>query len=68
VSPIWNDYGIGVSATPSDVMSIHSDFMFILSSKGAIRWIIPDDPLASVSLTASAVSELRDLLATQGIH
>jgi cytochrome oxidase Cu insertion factor (SCO1/SenC/PrrC family) len=67
-SPIWSDYGIGVSATPSDVMSIHSDFMFIVSPRGYIKWIIPDDPLATVSLTASAVSELKDLLATQGIH
>jgi cytochrome oxidase Cu insertion factor (SCO1/SenC/PrrC family) len=67
-SPIWTDYGIGVSATPSDVMSIHSDFMFIVSPKGQIKWIIPDDPLATVSLTASAVSELKNLLATQGVH
>jgi cytochrome oxidase Cu insertion factor (SCO1/SenC/PrrC family) len=67
-SPIWTDYGIGVSATPGDVMSIHSDFMFIVSAKGQIKWIIPDDPLATVSLTASAVSELKNLLATQGVH
>lgn len=67
-SPIWSDYGIGVTATPTDAMSIHSDYMFIVSSKGMIKWIIPDDPLSSVSLTASAVSELKNLLATQGVH
>jgi cytochrome oxidase Cu insertion factor (SCO1/SenC/PrrC family) len=67
-SPIWSDYGIGVSATATDVMSIHYDFMFIVSSRGKIKWIIPDNPLSSVSFTASAVSELKDLLATQGIH
>jgi cytochrome oxidase Cu insertion factor (SCO1/SenC/PrrC family) len=67
-SAVWSAYGIGVSATPSDVMSVHSDFMFIVSSKGELKWIIPDDPLSTVSLTASSVAEIRDLLATQGVH
>jgi len=42
--------------------------MFILSTHGEIKWIIPNDPLSTESLTASAVSELKGLLATQGIH
>jgi cytochrome oxidase Cu insertion factor (SCO1/SenC/PrrC family) len=67
-SPVWDDYGIDVSITPADVMSIHSDYMFILSPHGEIKWIIPNDPLSTESLTASSVSELKDLLASQGVH
>jgi cytochrome oxidase Cu insertion factor (SCO1/SenC/PrrC family) len=67
-SAVWSAYGVDVSSTPSDVMSVHSDVMFIVSSKGKLKWIIPDDPLSQVSLSASTVSELKDLLATQGVH
>ena len=67
-SAVWSAYGVDVSATPSDVMSVHSDVMFIVSSKGRLKWIIPDDPLSQVSLESSSVSELKDLLATQGVH
>jgi cytochrome oxidase Cu insertion factor (SCO1/SenC/PrrC family) len=67
-SAVWSAYGVGVSATPADVMSIHEDLMFIISSKGRLKWIIPDDPLSTVSVAASSVAELKDLLATQGIH
>jgi cytochrome oxidase Cu insertion factor (SCO1/SenC/PrrC family) len=67
-SAVWSAYGVGVSATPADVMSIHEDLMFIVSSKGQLKWIIPDDPLSTESLTASSVAEIKDLLATQGVH
>jgi cytochrome oxidase Cu insertion factor (SCO1/SenC/PrrC family) len=67
-SAVWSAYGVGVSATPADVMSIHEDLMFIVSSKGKLKWIIPDDPLSTESLTASSVAEIKDLLATQGVH
>ena len=52
----------------TDVMSVHSDFMFIVSANGRLRWIIPDDPMNSSFGTASAVTELRGLLAGQGVH
>ncbi|HVB71132.1 MAG TPA: SCO family protein [Acidimicrobiales bacterium] len=65
---VWHDYGIGVSMKRTDVMSVHSDFMFIVSANGKLRWIIPDDPMSSSFGTASAVTELRGLLAGQGIH
>ncbi len=65
---VWASYGIGVSMTKSDVMSIHSDYMFIVNAKEQLRWVIPDDPIATSSGTASTVSELRDLLADEGIH
>lgn len=65
---VWNAYGIGVSMKRTDVMSVHSDFMFIVSANGRLRWIIPDNPPDSSFGTASAVTELRGLLAGQGVH
>jgi len=68
VRKVWKSYGIGVTMRPTDKMSVHSDFMFIINAHGKLRWIIPDDPLASTSGVASAVSELRGLLASEGVH
>ena len=68
VRKVWASYGIGVSMTSADKMSIHSDFMFIITTKGELRWVIPDDPLSSSSGVASAVSELRGLLADEGVN
>ncbi len=66
VRAVWRAYGIEVTMKPTDRMSIHSDFMFIIRG-GRIRWIIGDDPLSATSLTSSSVAELRHLLATEGI-
>jgi cytochrome oxidase Cu insertion factor (SCO1/SenC/PrrC family) len=68
VQEVWKSYGIGVSMTSKDKMSIHSDFMFLISPKGELRWVIPDDPLSSSSGVASAVSELRGLLSSMGVN
>jgi cytochrome oxidase Cu insertion factor (SCO1/SenC/PrrC family) len=68
VRKVWAAYGVGVSMTKADIMSIHSDYMFIIDAKHQVRWIIPDDPIASSSGSASAVSELRALLADEGVH
>lgn len=68
VSTVWRDFGVSVSMKRSDKMSIHSDLMFILSSQGRIHWIVPDDPIASSSGTSSAVSELKALLAFEGVR
>jgi cytochrome oxidase Cu insertion factor (SCO1/SenC/PrrC family) len=68
VRKVWAAYGIGVSMTKSDAMSIHSDYMFIINAQHLVKWIIPDDPIGSSSGQASAVSELRQLLADEGIH
>ena len=67
-SKVWAEYGIGVTATPTDAMSIHDDYMYIVSSSGKLKWIIPDDPPDEKSLNISTVAELKTLLATQGIH
>ena len=66
VRAVWRAYGIEVTMKPTDRMSIHSDFMFIIRG-GRIRWIIGDDPLSATSLTSSSVAELRHLLASEGI-
>jgi cytochrome oxidase Cu insertion factor (SCO1/SenC/PrrC family) len=68
VQKVWASYGIGVTMTKSDVMSIHSDYMFIVNSKYLVKWVIPDDPISSTSGQASAVSELRNLLADEGVN
>ncbi|HEV2428153.1 MAG TPA: SCO family protein, partial [Acidimicrobiales bacterium] len=65
--PVWNAYGISVTMTRTDKMSVHNDFMFIVSKTGTLRWIIPDDPPSSSAGTSSAVSQLRQLLAVQGV-
>ena len=64
---VWNHYGIQVTATAADVMSIHSDLMFIIDPHGQIRWIIPDDPVDGASNQSSAVSELTTLLHRSGV-
>jgi len=35
VQKVWKSYGIGVSMTSTDKMSIHSDFMFLINPKGS---------------------------------
>ncbi len=67
-SSVWHAYGVSVVMKPTDTMSVHSDFMFIVSAKGRLHWVIPDDPLASSSGTSSAVSELKSLLRLEGVH
>ena len=68
VRAVWNAYGISVTMRPTDKMSIHSDTLYVVNARGALRWIVPDDPLSSSYGTASAVSELRLLLGSMGIH
>jgi cytochrome oxidase Cu insertion factor (SCO1/SenC/PrrC family) len=65
---VWRSYGIGVEMTKGDKMSIHSDYMFIITPAHRLKWIIPDDPLASYSGTQSASQEILHLLATLGVH
>ena len=65
---VWNEYGINVTNEPGDLMSIHSDYMFIIKPNGRLRWIIPDEPLANVAGQRSAESELVSLLAQSGLH
>jgi cytochrome oxidase Cu insertion factor (SCO1/SenC/PrrC family) len=64
---VWTDYGISVVNVPGSVMSIHSDFMFIISPKGDVRWIVPDEPLTGVSGQESTESELLMLLHDSGL-
>lgn len=68
VSAVWDAFGVTVSMKRTDKMSVHSDLMFIISPRGMIHWIIPDDPIASAAGTSSAVTELTALLGSAGIH
>jgi cytochrome oxidase Cu insertion factor (SCO1/SenC/PrrC family) len=65
---VWNQYGINVTNEPGDLMSIHSDFMFIIKPSGRLRWIIPDEPLDNSAGQRSAESELMTLLGQSGLH
>jgi cytochrome oxidase Cu insertion factor (SCO1/SenC/PrrC family) len=65
---VWNEYGISVANEPGDLMSIHSDYMFIIKPTGRLRWIIPDEPLANSAGQRSAESELITLLGQSGLH
>jgi cytochrome oxidase Cu insertion factor (SCO1/SenC/PrrC family) len=68
VRKVWDTYGIGVSMTPTDKMSIHSDYMFIITPQGRLKWIIPDEPLSNWAGQHSAESELLNLLHQTGVH
>jgi len=68
VQRIWRSYGIGVSMTPRDKMSIHSDYMFIITPTDRLKWVIPDEPLANWAGQHSAESELLNLLNQSGVH
>ena len=68
LTAIWNAYGIQVSSSPKSVMSVHSDLMFIISPAGRIRWIVPDDPIATSSGQSSAEVELITLLHRAGLR
>jgi cytochrome oxidase Cu insertion factor (SCO1/SenC/PrrC family) len=67
-SKVWSEYGIGVTMTRTDAMSIHDDYMYIVNAQGRLKWIIPDDPSVSASLKVSSVAQIISLLATQGVH
>jgi len=64
---VWNRYGISVTNEPGDVMSIHSDYMFIIKPSGRLRYVIPDDPLPGSAGQDSSVSELMNLLHQAGL-
>jgi cytochrome oxidase Cu insertion factor (SCO1/SenC/PrrC family) len=68
VQKVWNSYGIGVTMTPTAKMSIHSDYMFIITPQGRLKWIIPDEPLENWAGQHSAESELLNLLHETGVH
>lgn len=64
---IWNGYGIQVSMKPTDKMSIHSDYVFLVSPKNEIVEVIPDNPLSSWSGENSAVQVMLNVLHNHGV-
>lgn len=64
---VWADYGISVTNTTKSRMSIHSNYLFIISPKDYVRWIIPDNPIANVAGQQSSESQLLSLLRQSGL-
>ncbi len=66
-SPVWRSYGISVTNEPGSIMSIHSDYMFIINGHDRLKWIIADDPLKNVAGQESTEAELMTLLHKAGL-
>jgi cytochrome oxidase Cu insertion factor (SCO1/SenC/PrrC family) len=64
----WADYGVTVTQTRRDRMSIHSDLMDVIDPSGQIRVIVPDDPGAGWAGEQSAASELLASLHAAGLR
>jgi cytochrome oxidase Cu insertion factor (SCO1/SenC/PrrC family) len=65
---VWAAYGISVVMKPSDEMSVHSDFMFIIDPNHYLKWVIPDNPLTNWAGQHSAETELLNLLHQVGVR
>ncbi len=65
---VWRAYGISVVMKPSDQTSVHTNVVFLIAANGHLHWIIPDNPVSSGAGTASAVAQVRRLLAYEGVH
>lgn len=68
VAKVWSTYGISVEMKPTDKMSIHSDYMFIIAPNGNLKWIVADNPLSNWAGGHSAVIELLTLLHRSGLR
>ncbi|NNN08557.1 MAG: SCO family protein [Acidimicrobiaceae bacterium] len=67
LAKVWGNFGIQVESSPTTIMSVHSDIMFVISPQGRIQWIIPDNPISTSSGQSSAVTELITLLGRAGL-
>ena len=65
---VWRAYGISVVMTATDQTSVHTNVVFLVAANGHLHWIIPDNPVSSSPGTASAVAQLRRLLAYEGVR
>jgi cytochrome oxidase Cu insertion factor (SCO1/SenC/PrrC family) len=65
---VWSSYGITVTNEPGTKMSVHSDYMYVITPAGRLRWIIPDDPLSGIAGQASTESELMSVLHKVGLN
>lgn len=66
-SPVWHSYGISVTNEPGEIMSVHSDYIFIINGNDRLKWIVNDDPLKSVASQESTEAELMTLLHKAGL-
>jgi len=67
VKQVWSNYGIEVSMKPTDKMSIHSDYFYIISPTQRLRWVIADNPLATWAGQHSGAQEIVQLLNGLGV-
>ncbi len=65
---VWTDYGIEVSMKPTDKMSIHSDYFYIVDPAQRLKWVMADNPLASWAGQHSGAQEIVQLLNQMGVH
>ncbi|HWD95580.1 MAG TPA: SCO family protein, partial [Acidimicrobiales bacterium] len=66
-SPVWHSYGISVTNEPGKVMSIHSDYVFVINGQDRLKWILADDPLKNVAGQESTEAELITVLHKAGL-
>lgn len=61
---VFEQYGITVTSGGEHHMSIHSMVVYILNSRGEIRFIVEDNPVPGPAGRASTVQVLRDAIVT----
>jgi cytochrome oxidase Cu insertion factor (SCO1/SenC/PrrC family) len=52
--PIWNAYDIEDSVAPGGAMVAHSDFAYVISPTGRMRYVLNSDPGAATAATKSS--------------
>jgi cytochrome oxidase Cu insertion factor (SCO1/SenC/PrrC family) len=52
--PIWDNYDIQVSYAPGGAMVAHSEFAYVISPSGRMRYVLDSDPGAANSATKSS--------------
>jgi cytochrome oxidase Cu insertion factor (SCO1/SenC/PrrC family) len=68
VQSVWRDYGIDVSISPGQVMSVHTDVVYVIDPRGRIRVIVGDDPPEGTAGRDSAVTTLTQALHDAGLR
>jgi hypothetical protein len=56
-----------VTNEPGKVMSIHSDYVFVINGHDRLKWILADDPLKNVAGQESTEAELITVLHKAGL-
>ncbi len=66
---VWNAYGIQVYNVPKSVMSVHADYLFLISPTGRIRVVLGDDPgSGAIYQQRSSEQVVLNYLASFGVN